>query len=299
MVLMAGASLRASSSDENGDKTARAAKLMEQARAAIGGDGKLNAVATLAVSGKSRQVVRTPDGEDQVEGAIELSFMLPDKYKRVDTTSVAGGMAEIERIGGFNGDETFADARSIGGHGHGGAIMVRAPSDNPQAQAAQARNLRREFARLLIGWLLQSPSSLSAEFSYAGEAETKDGKADAIDVKGADGFSARLFLDKQTHKPLMMSYRASQPRAGMIMRTLQGSPEEAEKRRKEIQEEAQRQPSDPPLVDVEVYFSDHRAVDGLLLPHRITRATGGQFSEEWEIKKFKVNPSLKATDFKK
>jgi hypothetical protein len=35
------------------------------------------------------------------------------------------------------------------------------------------------------------------------------------------------------------------------------------------------------------------------MPHRITRAINGQFSEEWELKKFKLNPPLKADQFKK
>jgi hypothetical protein len=35
------------------------------------------------------------------------------------------------------------------------------------------------------------------------------------------------------------------------------------------------------------------------MPHRITRAINGQFSEEWELKKFKINPPLKADQFKK
>lgn len=283
--------------DKANSTTARAAELIEQARAAIGGDAKLKSVTALQASGRSRQVVETHEGESQIEGEMELSLMLPDKFKRSEITSVGGGMAEIERISGFNGDENFADARSIGGGG--GMIMVRTGTDNPQAQAAQSRNIRREFARLVTGWLLTTPESLSARFSYAGEAETKDGKADVIDVKGDGEFAARLFLDKQTHRPLLLSYRAPQARAGMVMRTMQGSPEDAEKRRKEIEEEAHRQPPTPEMADVEVYFSDYRAVDGLLLPHKITRAVNGKFSEEWEIKKFKVNPPLKATDFKK
>ena len=273
---------------------ARAAQLIEQARAAIGGEAKLKAIESLTASGKLRRVIQTQDGESQIEGEIELSLLLPDKYKRVETTSLAEGMAQVERISGFNGEETFSDARSSGG----GMVMIRTAPETPQGQAAQARSLRRDYGRLLLGWLIAAPTNFSLEFIYAGDAETKDGKADAIDVKGADGFAARLFLDKQSHRPLMMSYRAPQAQ-GMVMRTMTGSPEEAEKRQKEVQEEARRREANPQLVDVEVYFSDYRAVDGVTLPHRITRAVNGQFSEEWEMKKFKVNPTLKAADFKK
>ena len=34
----------------------------------------------------------------------------------------------------------------------------------------------------------------------------------SIDVKSADNFAARLFIDEQTHLPLMVTYKAAQPR---------------------------------------------------------------------------------------
>ena len=33
-----------------------------------------------------------------------------------------------------------------------------------------------------------------------------------IDVKNADGFSARLFIDRETQLPLMVTYQGPQPR---------------------------------------------------------------------------------------
>ena len=51
-------------------------------------------------------------------------------------------------------------------------------------------------------------------------AESPDGKAYVIDVKSADNFAARLFIDEQTHLPLMVTYKGPQPR---IM--TQGGPE--------------------------------------------------------------------------
>jgi hypothetical protein len=93
---------------------------------------------------------------------------------------------------------------------------VRPGPTDPKAIATQSRALRKEFARQLLSWLLVTPDSLPLEYNYAGEAEVKDGKADAIDVKGPDDFAVRLFLDKQTHRPLLLSYRGPQPRVGMV-----------------------------------------------------------------------------------
>jgi hypothetical protein len=177
--------------------------------------------------------------------------------------------------------------------------MIRPMPDDPAARAAQLRTVREEFARTLIVWLLTSPANFPVEFSYAGEAESKDGKADALDIKGPEGFNVRLFLDKQTHLPLMLSYRAPQQRVAMVTRTAQGSQDDLEARKKEAQEQAEKQSVNPQLSEVQVYFSEYSAEDGILLPHRITRSVNGDFSEEWELKKFKINPPLKAESFKK
>ena len=279
----------------SGDDKSRAEELLAQARAALGGDARLKAVQSLSASGQTRQVVGDGNEDEQIQGEIQLDFLLPDKYMRTETTSVGGGMAEVTRIIGINGDQIFRDAHSSGG----GMIMIRQPPNDPKLQAAQTRALREEFARHLFSWLLMSPAATPLEFSYAGEAEAKDGKADAIDVKGPEGFGARLFLDKQTHRPLLLSYRAPQPRQ-MIMRRMAGGHDDPEKLRKEAEAQAARQADQPPpLVDMELYFDDYRAEDGILLPHHITRSVNGQLSEEWELKKFKINPPLKADQFKK
>ena len=279
-----------------GDEKARAEELLARARAALGGEAKLKAVQSLTASGQLRQVIGTDDGQEQIQGDIQFDLLLPDKYKRTETTSMGDGLAEITRVAGFNGDQAFVDAHASGG---GGMVIVRPGPTDPKAIATQSRALRKEFARQLLSWLLIAPATLPLEYSYAGEAEVKDAKADAIDVKGPDDFAVRLFLDKQTHLPLLLSYRGPQPRMGMVRRQM-GNPEDADKQRKEIESQAARQMDQPPpLVDVEIYLTDYRAEDGILMPHRITRAVNGQFSEEWELKKFKINPPLKADQFKK
>ena len=281
-----------------GDEKARAEELLAQARAALGGDAKLKAVQSLSISGQMRQVVGGDgDDQEQVQGEIQFDFLLPDKYLRTETTSVGDGLTEITRIAGINGEQAFLDARSS--NSGGGMVIIRPGPSDPKSLAAQSRALRQEFARQLLSWLLVTPATLPLEYSYAGDAEVKDAKADAIDVKGPGDFAARLFLDKQTHRPLLLSYRGPQPRM-MMRRQISDNPEHAEKQRKEIEAQASK-PADqpPPLADIEVYFAEYRAEDGILLPHRITRSVNGQFHEEWQLSKFKINPPLKADKFKK
>jgi hypothetical protein len=280
-----------------GGEKARAEELLAQARAALGGDAKLKAVQSLSAAGQMRQVVGGDGGDEQIQGEIQFDFLLPDKYLHTETTSVGDGLTEITRVSGINGEQAFLDAHASGG---GGMVIIRPGPSDPKSLAAQSRALHKEFARQLFSWLLVTPATLPLEYSYAGEAEVKDGKADAIDVKGPDDFAARLFLDKQTHRPLLLSYRGAPPRMRMMRRQVGDHPGEAEKQRKEVEAQAAKQADQtPPLADIEIYFAEYRAEDGILLPHRITHSINGQFYEEWELSKFKINPPLKADKFKK
>lgn len=44
-----------------------------------------------------------------------------------------------------------------------------------------------------------------------------------------------------------------------------------------------------PEVDYQWSFSDYKEVNGLNLPHILTKAVGGNPNEEWVISKFKFN----------
>ena len=50
-------------------------------------------------------------------------------------------------------------------------------------------------------------------FSYVGEAEAPQGRADVIDAKGPDNFTIRLFVSQQTHLPIMVSWQGRRPAA--------------------------------------------------------------------------------------
>jgi hypothetical protein len=280
----------------------RALALLDKARTALGGEAKLKAVQGLSATAKFRRILAKDQPE--ISGELQLDFLLPDKFMTTEESALPMGGAHLTRINGLNGDQTFRDARTSGGGG--GMMIVRAGPENPgpQVQAGMLRSVRAEFARYVIAWLLTSPPGQILEFSYVGEAQADEGRAEVIDVKSADDFALRLFLDKESHRPLMVTYRGAQPM--MVMRTI-GAPaasrEEAEKHVKEIQEKTRKEmesnPPEPKTVEIQMYLSDYREVDGVLLPHQISRSVNGEVTEEWEVTKFKINPPLKAEKFKK
>ena len=73
------------------------------------------------------------------------------------------------------------------------------------------------------------------------------------------------------------------------------NPDEMEKRMKEMEVEAARQPD----VEFRIYFSDYREVNGVSFPHKITRSIADEVNEELEIKSVKINPQLKPEKFVK
>ena len=273
---------------DGGDKAARAQALLDSARAALGGE-KLKSLQSLSATVSYRRAL----GERQMTGEIEYDLLLPDKFMKHETMNPMPGV-EATRVEAMNGEKAWMDSGSRGG----GMIVIRqgAAADDPQAQAQMEQAIRSEFARLLIGWLLTSSSSFPVEFTHAGTAEAEDGTADVLEVKGPDNFAAYLFLDQKTRRPLMLSYKGRAPR--MMMQSAQGQPrsrDEIEKQAREMQQRAAAEPPD----EIQIRFDDYREVDGISLPHRLTKAVNGEVNEEWEMKKFKVNPSIKPEKFEK
>jgi len=267
-----------------------AEELIAKAREAIGGEAKLKSIKSLSVTGSYRRNL----GEREIGGEIEFEILLPDKIRRVETMSPVPS-AEITRIDVMNGTQIWSNSQSS--NTGGGMIMIRRPgADTPQGQAIADNALRADLARFLLGLLLAAPSTFPLEFTFAGEAEAPDGRADTLDVSGPNGFAARLFLDQKTHRPLMMSYKDRAQR--MVFQTATGGPanrEDMERRAREATAGAEA----APRVEVQLSLEDYRPVDGVMFPHSMSRMIDGKVNEEIEIKKIRINPQIKPDRFEK
>jgi len=154
----------------------------------------------------------------------------------------------------------------------GGVAGVRPPEQSKE------QSIHAGFARLMLVWLCATPSSLSVEFTYAGQAVAQaDGtKADVLNVTGTNNFAARLFINPQTHQVLMLSYKAGSRIRG-----------------------AQEASANAAESEVRWAVSDYRKVDGLNLPRQLVIFLDGRPIEEVIIKKVKINPSLKPNKFER
>ena len=268
-------------------------QLMALARAALGGEKNLNKVHGLTATGTYQRTQQ----DRQLSGEVTIDLQLPDKFLRTESLNPLGDIQLITEQG-LNGEKLLRSSRTL--NAPAGAMIRVPPPPTGDAEAQAIRNARADLARTTLAFLLASPASLPLEFTAGGEAESEDGKADVIDVKGAGNFTARLLLDQKSHRPLMMMYRGVAPR--VIVQTQQGPPPAAPAPGAAPAHGAADGPAAAAgpagqLVDIVLYLDDYRSVDGVMLPHRMSRSIDGKPAEETTFKTIKLNPAFKADTF--
>ena len=262
---------------------ARAEELLTEARAALGGEKALAKVQGLSCVG----TIQRSMGDRQVSGDLTINLQLPDKMLRSESISPMGDLV-ILTDQGINGDTLLRNSRTLNAPPGAMIRMPPAPGPGSDAEAQALRAARSDLARLAAAMLLTSTPATPLEFTYGGEAESPDGKAEVLDIRGPGSFAAKLFLDKASHRPLMLAYRGVAPR--IVVQTQRGGPPPAGATDHGV-------PPAPDVVDITMFFDDYRSIDGVLLPHHVTRSVGGETNEVWTFKTIKVNPTLKADAF--
>jgi hypothetical protein len=273
----------------------KAQEVLKQARQAIGGEEQLQKIQGLHINGQYRRVF----GDRQMGGDRDISILLPNKYLVEDAMNAGGLRAGMINTRGLNGDRAWT-----GSSGGGGMVFRMAGPGGPQATPEQMEaGLRRifteEFSRYLLGMILTPPPSLAVEYKYAGESDVEDVPAEVIDVAGPDNFAIRIFFDKKSHLPLLLSYRGPKPRV-MTTQRQAGSKEDIAKAREEAEKKMRDEaPPAPEEIDFYIRLTDHKKAGGLTLPHKLTFLAGDEVSEEFEISKYELNPQFKADQFEK
>jgi hypothetical protein len=251
-----------------------AAPIVSAARAAIGGSKGTDSITSFVARGRTRQV----QGDNLVPIEFEIACELPDRcIRRDEIPARESGPTTI----GFNGNELVQlPVPPAGGPGGGGpplGVLGRAggppaagrggppsgrggPPLSPEAQrAARLVTVKQDFTRLMLGLFVSSPGSFPVTFARGGAAEAPQGKADVLQVSGPEMFAARLFVFKDTHLPIMLTWQGQGP----------GGP--AENR---------------------LFFADYRDVDGMKLPFRLRRAVGADTIEETTFDRYRLNAKI-------
>ncbi|HKE88120.1 MAG TPA: hypothetical protein VKB50_30395 [Vicinamibacterales bacterium] len=232
---------------------ADASAIVASAREALGGEKRLSAVKTFVINGRTRQI----QGDNLVPIEFEISCELPDRCVRRDEIPAreSGPTAN-----GFNGDELIQiPAPPTPPPGAGPPPVAGRGGPPPQLAAVRVNTAKQDFARWWLGMFVGSFSSFPITFAPAGTAEAPQGQADVLDARGPANFASRLFILKESHLPIMLTWQ------GQAL----GKP-----------------------AEYRLYYADYRDVDGLKLPFRIRRAIGADTTEETNVDRFRINARI-------
>jgi hypothetical protein len=252
------------------------------------------------------------------------------KFVKKDAVMNIGGES-IFRRSGFNGDEiidvTDMPASMSSMNGNGNMRMTRTgpggpgPNATPDQIAAQKQqrltSSRREFARLVLGMIGSTTSAYPVEFTYGGKVDAAGGKAEVLELKAADGFAGKLFVDAGTHLPLMLSWMDKEPirvtmgdggggtvttmANGSMLRTVTAgggmTQDDLAKMQEDMAARLKEAEANRKTVEFRIFYADYKSVDGVKLPTRIQKMTDGIAMEELTLEKIKVNGKIDPARF--
>jgi len=272
-----------------------AATVLAATREALGGEKKLAAVKTLVATGRTRQV----RGENLVPIEFEIAMELPDRYVRKDEIPAQESGPTLT---GFNGAELiqFPAPAAPGMPGRAGGPPASTPEQMEAGRRTRIAGVKQDLLRLTLGMSAGAFPTAPLSFAYVAKAEAPQGKADVLAVSGPDNFSARLFVNADTHLPIMLTWTAPAPPQRGTMPQREGGPPPPQ--RGEMPPSSRGGPPPTPTgpgapPESRLYFAEYREVGGLHFPFRLRRALGADTVEETTFDNFKINPKIDAKKF--
>ena len=308
----------------------RAAKVLADARAALGGEEKLSAIKSLTTTGRTRRV----QGDNLVPIEFEILVELPNKYLRKD--EVPAQESDPTTLG-FNGAQLLQIPAPTPPEPRPG-MPAPPPAQFENMLKTRALTARQDFARLMLGFLATSTEAYPLTFKYIGQAEAPQGKAHVLEGTGENNFKIKYFVHMETSLPVMVSWTAP-ARPAPPARGAAAPPggEPAPQGRTAAPPAAPTAPPAPPTAppappgsaptapqgrgtappappgaptapqapsaapsgaapagppENRLYFADYRDVDGIKLPFRLRRGVGTNTTEETTFDRFRLNQKI-------
>ena len=149
-----------------------------------------------------------------------------------------------------------------------------------------------ELFRTTFSLLLTAPEGLDVSYTYVGEGSV-DGAACDIVAANDGGSTFKLYLDKSTSLPRMITFQSVKP--FMIKINKEDAQPDAEGVTKVF---SRTRLPEPEMAEFQIKFSDFRSVAGLQLPFKWTQTIGGKDDEVLDITSYEINPANIAEKFK-
>ncbi|HEX5069831.1 MAG TPA: hypothetical protein VFV78_06405 [Vicinamibacterales bacterium] len=303
-------------------------RVLGEIRAALGGEDKVAAVKSLSADGRATRLL--PDGSP-VDQNFEMAFDLsagPVKFMKKEVVATMGDTT-ISRRSGFNGDELIDLTDMPPGVGSSGAGNVRvmqfggaavrpmgqaAPEEIARQNKARLATARRDFAKIVIAMIGDTTAAYPVQFTYGGQVDAAGGKADILELKAADGFGGKLYVDARTHLPLMLSWMDKEPlrmtvggnggtvttnaNGGQVRTITSGTgagamtADDIARLQADMAARMKEAEANRKTVEYRMYYADYKPIDGVKLPTRIQRMIDGLPADELTLEKIKVNGKI-------
>lgn len=293
----------------------RALEIMRLARQAIGGEQNIKAMQALTIKGKASKTLEFDNNSRVEQGDWELNLQLPNKMSKMlkietenkmgngENTVVLGKKVDVVVVK-KDGEVITEDIRGespqkivIVKKDENGNVLTEnvVGTDNAprivRGERINTENFQQnELFRTMLSLFLTTPNGTDAEYKFIGE-QTIDGTNCEIVQVNSGSSSIKLFLNKSTHLPLMISYTDAKP---MIFTfTSKGENTNETEMPKMVMSRTEAQ-----MGEFQVKFSDYRSVNGVQLPHKWTQTIDGKADETIEISGYEFNPANIAEKFK-
>ncbi len=299
----------------------KALTLIRQAREAIGGDANINNVRSFSATGKITKTFDFDGATRTEQGDWELNLQLPNqisksmKLRREDGSGngerqefVQKSVVVVTKDDGANKTWVSPD----NGSGENKVFIIKKSDGEPAITIGDGANAegkkivkdarvgvgeggqfhQNELFRATLSLLLTAPEGSDVSYTYAGDDSVDGSSCDVVEAKtGASGI--KLFLDKSTHLPRMISFQGAKP---MVFKFKK---DDAAANGDKQENVFVRKMGAPETAEFQVKFSDYRTVNGVQMPYKWTQTVGGSADEIIDVTAYEINPANIAEKFDK
>lgn len=296
----------------------KALQLLALARQAVGGEANIKAVQSMSIAGRATKTFVFDGAERSEQGDWELNMQLPNKFSkmmkvRIEDTGT-GEKSEFANkdvvvIKKGDGDKVLL-RKSEGELPNEGVVIIKKGDGNKTFERTESPNgdvkkvvvednLRaavdkmqhNDLVRTTLSLLLTIPQDINTDYAYLGEGSVDGSACNIIEARTGDS-SVKLYLDKSSNLPRMMSFQAAKPMMFFKIKRADGEMEE-----NGDVKTFTRKLDAPELAEFQVKFSDYRSAGGLQLPFRWVQTVGGNADETIDISGYEINPANIADKF--
>ena len=247
------------SAQEKDSTTDRSQEIIKQSQKKLGKKTDLNLLKTLTVNYETQSRLVFQDKIFESESKSRVSMEGSDKFHAVKSIShfTDGKQSNTEKQEYvLNGEQFSFDTNVIGANGEKVDFDV-----NKEVDKKQLRNsFKSEMFYLIFPLILDSSFYFPMNTKYIGTVESKDGKAELVELTTPSKRVFKLFFDPRTDLLLMMSETWTN--------------------------------KDNKTFETKYFYSDYIEKSGLLFASKIAVEKKGTVIEEKTIKQIEVNPVL-------